>query len=184
MEKITCTKCGTENSAKNKYCMNCGYEIEQKEDSQPIEKKEKQPQKRNTSKLIGTISGVVTFFLAYFLVQHFFFGTPSFDEVLVKSADEINKTCPMMVDQYTRLDNANALPNNTFQYNYTLIENTVDEVNMDTVAKYMKPGIIHNVKTNPDLKLFRDNNVTLVYSYRDKNGAFVMKYNITPDLYK
>jgi hypothetical protein len=37
------------------------------------------------------------------------------------AANELNKSCLMMVDQDTRLDNAVALPENVFQYNYTLI---------------------------------------------------------------
>lgn len=89
-----------------------------------------------------------------------------------------------MVDQFTRLDNVTAMPGDCFQYNYTLIGKTVDEVNLDTAAKYVKPNIINNVKTNPDLKYFRDKNVTLIYNYRDKAGVFVVKYDITPNLYK
>jgi hypothetical protein len=88
-----------------------------------------------------------------------------------------------MVDQDTRLDNAVALPGNVFQYNYTLVNLEKSEVNIDTVKKYIEPGIINNVKTSPDLKAYRDNKVTMAYYYKDKNGVFVLKISVTPDMY-
>jgi len=89
-----------------------------------------------------------------------------------------------MIDQYTRLDNAMALPNNSFQYNYTLINIDKSEVNLDTVKKYIEPNIINNVKTNPDLKIYRENKTTMIYNYRDKNGIFVVRIAVTPEMYK
>ena len=58
------------------------------------------------------------------------------------------------------------------------------EINLDTVKKYFEPGLINNVKTNPDLKTYRDNKTTMIYSYRDKKGEFVVKFSVTPDMYE
>jgi hypothetical protein len=102
---------------------------------------------------------------------------------MMEAASELNKTCPFMVDKDTRLDNAAALPGNIFQYNYTLVNLDKSEVNVDTVKKYVEPGLINNVKTSPGLKVYRDNKVTMAYNYRDKNGVFVLKITVTPDLY-
>jgi len=135
-------------------------------------------------KLIGGIVGMVFFGLSYFLVQHFFFKPPSFDKAMMAAASEINKTCPIMVDQYTQLDNALALPGNSFQYNYTLIDMDISEVSVDTAKKYLLPNIINTVKTNPDMKIYRDNKTTMIYNYKDKNGVFIMKFAITPEMYK
>lgn len=144
----------------------------------------KQTEDQNKRKItIGTVVGIITFGLAYFGVQQVFFKEATFDKAMMEAASELNKTCPIMVDQHTRLDNAAALPNNIFQYNYTLINLNKSEVNIDTVKKYIEPGLINNVKTNPDLKVYRDNKVTMAYNYRDKNGIFVLKINVTPDLY-
>jgi hypothetical protein len=139
--------------------------------------------KSKMKKTIGVITGIVVFGLVYFGVQHLFFKAPSFDKAMMEAASELNKTCPIMVDQDTRLDNAAALPGNTFQYNYTLVNLDKSEVNIDTVKKYIEPQIINNVKTNPDLKAYRDNKVTMAYNYRDKNGTFVLKISVTPDMY-
>lgn len=89
-----------------------------------------------------------------------------------------------MVDEFTRLDNSIALPCNIFQYNFTLVNTIKSEVIPDTVKKYLEPSIISNIRTNPDLKFFRDNKTTMVYFYKDKNGEFVYKLSVTPELYK
>ncbi|WP_187294261.1 hypothetical protein [Olleya sp. ITB9] len=54
---------------------------------------------------------------------------------------------------------------------------------MDTVNKYIRPNIIENVKNSPDLKTYRDNNISLDYRYYDKNGVFTMEISVTPELY-
>src|SRR5260221_1169152 len=117
---------------------------------------EKTEDQNKTKKIVGIIVGVVAFVLSYFVVQQFFFKTPSFDKAMMEAASELNKTCPVMVDKETRLDNAVAMPDNIFQYNYTLVNLNKADVNIDTVKKYIEPGIINNVKTNPDLKNYRD----------------------------
>jgi len=108
---------------------------------------------------------------------------PSFESQLKEAANEANKSCPMMIDKETRLDNTMALPGNKFQYSYTLVNYVKDSVNADQLQKALQPGILNGVKTNPDLKIYRENKVTMVYSYYDKNKAFITTINITPDLY-
>ncbi|MFH1005832.1 MAG: zinc ribbon domain-containing protein [Bacteroidota bacterium] len=184
MEKVKCTQCGTENYTNSKYCVRCGYElskIQTVEPTQTVLKSTTTKQDRK-KKIISTTVGMICFALAYYGVQQLFF--PSFDKQLVKIADELNKTCPVMIDQYTRWDNIMPLPNNSFQYNYTIIGNSKSEINLDTAKKYIKPNIINNVKKNPDLKFFRDHKTTLIYNYRDKNGEFVLNFSVTPDMYE
>lgn len=183
MEKVKCPKCEEYNSSNSKYCSFCGFELP-KINTQPSNIKESSTQntKTNYKKIIGIVVGVITFLIAYNLTQQFF--TPSLDKQLVQIANELNKNCPMMVDQFTRLDNSHVLPNKTLQYNYTLVEIEKSEFNLDTIRKYVEPNIISNVRTNPDMKYLRANNITFNYNYRDKNGEFVWKLEITPDMYE
>lgn len=102
---------------------------------------------------------------------------------MMEAASELNKSCPIMVDQQTRLDNVVALPDNAFQYNYTLVAYDKSEINIDTVKKYIEPTLVNTVRTNPDLKSFREHNVTMIYNYRDKHGVFVLKIPVTPAQY-
>ena len=89
-----------------------------------------------------------------------------------------------MVDQETRLDNAVALPDNAFQYNYTLVNFNKDELDLEEFTASMEPQLTNNVKTNPDLKIFRDNHVTMKYYYKDKNGEFVAQFEVSYEDYK
>ena len=185
MEKVNCAHCGTDNPEKNKYCSNCGYElpkiVTENPDSTIQQSRRKKTDKRK--KTLELIIGAIFLGISYFAVQQLFFKAPSIDKVLMNTASEINKTCPVMVDQYTRLDNTVALPNSTFQYNYSIINNDKTEINLDTAKKYIEPVLLNRVKTDPGLKFFRDKDVILIYNYRDKNGVFVVKYSITPDMY-
>lgn len=183
MEKVKCPKCEEYNSSNSKYCSFCGFELP-KINTQPnnIQEPLAQKTKIDRNKIIGIVAGAVTFFIAFYLTQQLL--SPSFDKQLLQISNELNKNCPMMVDQFTRLDNSQVLPNKTLQYNYTLVEIEKSEFNLDTVRKYVEPNIINNVKTNPDMKDLRDNNVKFNYSYRDKNGEFVWKLEITPDMYE
>ena len=134
--------------------------------------------------LLGVVVGVVAFSLAYFAVQRIFFPPRSYNEELMAVAKELNKTCPIRVDEYTQLDNTIALSDNVFQYNYTLLNITQAEVNVDTVRKYIEPGIVNGVRTSPDMKIFRDHNTTVNYNYRDKEGVFVLTIAVTPNMYE
>ena len=101
----------------------------------------------------------------------------------MNAASEINKSCPMMVDKETRLDNTIALPENVFQYNYTLVNMEVATTDVNQLENYVKPILINTVKTNPDMKTNREHKTTMGYSYKDKNGIFLFKILVTPDLY-
>jgi hypothetical protein len=138
----------------------------------------------NRNKIIGVIVGAIVFAVTSFAVSDFFSKKPTLDKALMLAASELNKTCPIMVDAETRLDNAMALPNNRFQYNYTLINRSAEELDTVQIHKSVDTQIINNVKTNPDLKIYRENNVTMAYYYKDKNGKYLMKLNVTPELYK
>lgn len=186
MDKVTCINCGFENTANFKYCQGCGYELPKFKDEN-IEEKPQQvnaSKQDNKKKIIGAMAGVFAFYLSYWGVQQIFFRPPSFDKVMTEAAAQINKTCPIKVDDYSRLDSVLALPNNSLKYNYTLFDLTKAEVKLDTVKKYMEPMILDKVRTEPKLKIYRDHKTTIIYSYNDKNGVFVYQFSVTPDLYQ
>jgi hypothetical protein len=184
MDTIRCNKCDAVNKINSKYCSQCGYELPKIETNGNETLQIDKGAKANKNKVRNSILGIVVGAIAYFAVQHFLLKPPSIDKIIMNAASELNKTCPVMIDQETRLDNAVAMPNKSFQYNYTLINLNKSEVNIDTVKKYIEPTIINNVRTNPDLKIYRDNKITMIYYYRDKNGVFVHKLSVTPEMYK
>ena len=135
-------------------------------------------------RLLSFIVGAIAFAGTYYGVQQVFFKKPSFEQIMVQSAIELNKSCPKMIDQYSRLDSAVVLPGKVLQYHYTLVNLTKAEVNLDTVKKYIEPKIIRNVKISPELKIYRTNQATLNYLYRDKEGEFVLEVSVSPEMYQ
>lgn len=144
---------------------------------------EQTEKKGKGKKVIGAVAGIIAFGISYVVVQQLFFKK-SYDKALHEAAAEVNKSCPVVLDQETRLDSAVVLPENIFQYNYTLIHKSKDLLNSDTVKKYLEPGIVSAVKTSPALKKFRDNKTTLAYHYSDSTGASLAEIRVTPEMYK
>ncbi len=184
MAAIKCTACDTENASNSKYCKNCGKELPKAAGETKIEVDLPKEKKVNKKVMLSALASAFGAIIGYFAVQFLFFSKPSFDKVMVEAASEINKSCPFMVDNVTRLDNTMALPDKIFQYNYTLIELTKAEIQMDELKKFVEPNILNNVKTNPQMKFLRDNKATVVYYYKDKNGVFVYEYKVTPEMYE
>jgi len=187
--EIRCANCETKNEQTSKYCSNCGYQLPKVEvevtveepSKESLERKEQPKKKLKGKALVGFILGFLLFFG---LSQYFFFAPADIDSELAKVASEINKSCPMVVDQEIRLDNTAAFPNRTLQYNYTLVNYEKAELDMNVVESTLFSGILENIKTNPDMKAMRENKITFNYYYKDKKGVFVTKYVVTPDMYK
>lgn len=140
--------------------------------------------KMDKNKAIGMIVGLAAFFIAYFAVQQVFFKPATFDKQMMQISSELNKSCPIRVDAETQLDNAVALPDNTFQYNYTLVGMERATVDIPELENYLQPLILNTIKTNPDLRIFRENDVTMVYNYKDKKGEHLFKLTFKPENYK
>ena len=179
-----CNECGQENADNLKYCRWCGYELP-KPKIEEIQKSVQEPIKKTDFKnLAGIIVGIISFFAAYFLVQQFLLKSPNLDKVMMKTASEINETCPIMIDRETRLDNTIVLPSNVFQYNYTLINLEKETVDIDLLKNSLEPNITNFVRTNPGMKIQRENKVTINYYYKDKDGNYLFTISVTPNQYE
>ncbi len=213
MHYIKCKNCGHNNEVKTEYltfCTKCNKKLDDNfadwsrlnsdktfDDFKLMvcttEETHKHTLKTGFAKRKGLkywIGFAVTFAIFYALGQfsgEIFGGfgkKQTFDKVLLESANEINKICPLMVDGETRLDNAIAKPDNVFQYNYTLVNMLKDSLDVEKLKDYIEPVIINGVKTNPELKNFRENKTTLNYYYRDKAGIYLFMISVTPDMYE
>ena len=135
----------------------------------------------NKNKLIGIIIGMIAFALASYGVKQLF--EKDIESELRDAAAGLNKQTPMRIDEYTRLDSATTIGKTDFIYHYTLTNVNPEDIRVDTINKYFKPRIIENVKASPDLKIFRDNHITMGYNYYDSNGQKVTEIAVSPDLY-
>lgn len=185
MQKNNCPKCGTDNSAIAKYCSGCGFQLPKQEAETVKEVEVKKPSYNGAlkKKIVPIVAGILAFGLTFYAVQFFFSKPESFDKVMMQVASEINQSCPIMIDRDTRLDNTLAMPSNVFKYNYTLVNLEKSDIDIDGLRDYLEPIILNTIKTNPEMEVFRDHKTTLSYNYRDKNGVFILKLDITSEQY-
>lgn len=139
-------------------------------------------EKSKKQQTVAVIVGILVFAVSFYGVQQFFKN--DFESELKSAAVELNKQTPMPVDEYMRLDSAATIGKTNFIYYFTLYNIEKAEVHLDSVTKYIRPGVIANVKNTPELKIFRDQDVSMDYRYYDKNGEFITEIAVTPDLYK
>jgi hypothetical protein len=131
--------------------------------------------------IIGSILVCVMIFVA---VQLIFFRSSSPDRDVLKFAKQMNKHCPTMVDEETRLDKVSALADKSLQFNYTLIYRDKDSVPIGNLKQFMEPVILNKIKNSPTLSKYVSKDLTWVYNYSDKNGDFIFKITYTPDQFK
>lgn len=213
MHFLKCSKCGHLNEVKTSYlifCSNCNKKLDNnfsdwqvvnpdktfddfkqlvcitEEEIQRIPIKEKSNKPKGLKYWIAFAVAFAVFYaigqLGGEAIMKIF--RSSIDKQMMEMASELNKSLPMMVDGETRLDNTIALPNNVFQYNYTLINMVRDSINIEEAKSILESRIVNTVKTNPDMKYFRDKKTTVNYYYNDKKGVYIFTISVTPDKYK
>ena len=144
----------------------------------------------NRKKYLPLILGVGVFVIGFFATQYFLSSSEeakiATEKALVNAATEINKQCPMMVDENTRLQSVMTLPNNTLQFSYILVNVVLIDVSddLESMKETLKSGHITDLKNNQDLEVFRKNKTTMVYYYYDRDGNSILEITITPDLYQ
>lgn len=213
MHYLKCSNCGHFNELKTEYltfCKNCNKVLKNnftdwKKDNpnntfedfkqlicttNPVEHSKVDSNKKKSKGLKYWIGFALAFAIFYAIGQIggeklvSLIRKPAFDKNLMEIASELNKTCPIMVDSLTRLDNTIALPNKVFQYNYSIISGSKQYIDTEGLKSFLTPRIINEVKTNPGMKFVRDNNATVNYSYKDLNGEFLFLITVKPEDYK
>jgi hypothetical protein len=140
---------------------------------------EEKKKRRNTS--IGAAIGVC---LAMAIPVLFTQNNHLSDKDLLKEVQNGNRLCPIMADEFIRIDSFSMPKSKTFMQHGTAIGIVKEEANLDTIRKYIEPSLLENTRTNPQLKPARNSNVTFIYSFNDMNGEVFYEYTVTPEMYK
>ena len=195
MEKNKCNNCSTDNPITNKYCSHCGYELPKIQTvikDEPVkyqttkknvvlEVLQKSTKKRKLS--VKGMIGIAVMIITLNLVQQYRMKS-AYNNAMMDVANEINKSCPFMVDSETRIDSSVSLPENVFQYCYTLINVVKESIDTVELRNILEPKIINFVKTSPKMKIQRDHKTTIDYSYFDKSRKHLFTISVTPDKYE
>lgn len=107
-------------------------------------------------------------------------GGMSVEQALVKVCDQINQQLPMSVDKETRWDNTTPGPGRRFTYNYTFVNATARDVDVNYFLQAQTQQLRRGVCSSKDMEVFLKNAVTIAYSYRTRDGVHIGKIEIAP----
>ncbi len=101
-------------------------------------------------------------------------------KLLRHTENQIKGHLPLMVDEDTRLDSVKIL-NNKFYYIYTLINVTSGEFNANSLSKVLRPVVLEQTCTMPNLKPLVQAGGIIAYTYKDNSGKDIVTINIEED---
>ena len=88
-------------------------------------------------------------------------------------AKELNKKCPLATDENTRMDSASVYNEYMITYHYTVHTVSNKDVDVAKFTKSLQSTMNEKYKNDPQLAVYRDNNIAIAYDYKDKNGGFL-----------
>ncbi len=128
--------------------------------------------------------GVVVFiFLSAFIRELGVMMRPTIDDELVKIANEINTHTPIIIDSTTRLNNVSALPGKVFLYNYSLVNTDPAQIDTTLLIQFSKESLVNRLKTFPQAKYFRENDIELRVYYTDEKDRYLCRFSVVPGEY-
>lgn len=138
---------------------------------------------RKRKLLIRKVIKIIFVLVLIFCVQHFYIKNKMIGDEITPLVTNYNNACPMMISDDIRMESVNSLPENTVQYDFTLVRVIKENANVAALKTSVEKEILGTSKTNPSLEAFRNNNSTVVYVYRDNNQKMLFKVVLTPEMY-
>jgi hypothetical protein len=122
---------------------------------------------------MGTrIGGIIVAVVVAVAVRGVF--SPSINQQIINECEKINKECPKMTDEVTRLDKC--VPGNMqITLEYTLIKVELDQDQLNSLETI----ISGNVKSDKDLKPMIDKGIKLTFCFHDEKGAVLKQFDVT-----
>ncbi len=136
-----------------------------------------------SAKLI--VAGVAVSIAIFLSVRHyrissFYEQNETFFINLADDAERLNATLPEMVSENIRLDKATAGPDNSFHYNYTIVDDDSarkiagDPEELDKLKMQLKERVCNLMPA------YRANGTIVNYALKDNAGAIVADIAINP----
>lgn len=107
------------------------------------------------------------------------------EKMFAKEAEEQDRLCPMMIDNYTRADSIRYTTiDNTFHYYYTLMGDADNVQIAYQKREELQEQLPVEIKQAAGLTIHRNNHVTMEYVYfSDSSGNELFRVVVTPDMY-
>lgn len=138
---------------------------------------------RKEKLLIRKIIQIAVVVVLVNVVQYYYSKNIGIDKELVALVTKYNAACPIMISNDIRMESVTILSDNTVQYDFTLIHVQKETVDVSALKMAIEKQILDTSKTNSSLQAFRDNNSTVIYSYKDRNEKELFEITLTPEMY-
>lgn len=93
-------------------------------------------------------------------------------------SEEINKGCPIVVNNTTTLTTTYITSDNRFSYIYTLKNVMTDSLSKLHFFNNQKETIASILNTSPKMKFFKENKIQVNYQFFESTGVFYGDINI------
>lgn len=121
----------------------------------------------------------------FILVGSFYWARENqVNSFLTETTTELNKKLPMNIDSETRIDSVSVLPNNTIWYQYTLLNIEKSSANIEEMKQEKQKSIFDWMKVNTQSKVMFDKNISMNFSFLDKNWEFLFDVILSPEMFK
>lgn len=138
---------------------------------------------RKEKLLIRKIIQIAVVVVLVNVVQYYYSKNIGIDKELVALVTKYSAACPIMISNDIRMESVTILSDNTVQYDFTLIHVQKETVDVSALKMAIEKQILDTSKTNSSLQAFRDNNSTVIYSYKDRNEKELFEITLTPEMY-
>ncbi len=136
--------------------------------------------KMSISPVANFIAILICAALVWAIVSMFQRSDSTVDQALVEIAKKHNATLPVQIDSETRLDRIMAEPGKRLTYFYTLFNVPRRDTDAAKFISTMKPLLINDYRTSPQMAGLRKEQVELHYCYRDRNGNIFAEFVVSP----
>ncbi|MGL5834851.1 MAG: hypothetical protein ACRC1Z_16685 [Waterburya sp.] len=102
------------------------------------------------------------------------------EQFLQTTANMMNSSLPMMIDENVRWDSSSAGPGKTLSYNYTLVNTSAKDVYSSMFVSNIRQTISNDICKVPGTEIFSDYGVTLNFNYYDRSHNLITKVEVDP----
>lgn len=95
----------------------------------------------------------------------------------------INKNCPKMLDEETRLEKVVFTKPSRIVYNYSLVNLQKENVDTTEFRRALWPGILSTIRVDKSMEDLRENRIHFEYRYYDRSKELIYIFKIAPENY-
>lgn len=102
-------------------------------------------------------------------------------QALQRMVNDANSQLPVMADDETRIDKITVLGHDALEYQFTFVHTYHNEFDIPQFNSESRAQIVEQYRTSDDFKMYRDNRITVRFTYLDMVGQLITSIDVGPD---